>query len=129
MNLHGIVSGAIGVVNPFVQVSLQRSTGYTTAADGNRTSSYATPVTISVQVQAMTYSDLRQLDSLNIQGTRRAIYVGQEVEAIVRERNWGGDILTFPDGTLPEGNVWLAVHVLEAWPDWRKIALTLQNGA
>jgi hypothetical protein len=128
MNLHGIVSGAIGIVNPFVNVSLARSTGSTTAPDGTRTPTYATPVTISVQVQSLTFSDMRQMDSLNIQGTRRAMYIGAQVEAILRNRDWGGDMLTFPAGTFPEGDVWLAAHVLEAWPDWRKIALTLQVG-
>ena len=129
MNLHAITSGAIGMVNPFVSVSLKRSTGYTTNADGTRTPTYSTPATIQVQVQSLTFSDLRQLDSLNIQGTKRAIYVGQEVEAIIRASAAGGDVLTFPNGTLPEGNVWLAAQVLENWPDWQKIAIVLQNGA
>ena len=30
---------------------------------------------------------------------------------------------------MPEGNTWLCVHVLEQWPDWCKIAITLQNGS
>lgn len=129
MNLHGIVSGAIGTVNPFVTVSVNRSSGYTTSPDGTRVPTYTTITGVSVQVQSLTFADLRQLDSLNIQGTKRAIYVGQQIQGIVRASQEGGDVLTFPNGTLPEGNTWLAVQVLENWADWQKIAITLQNGA
>lgn len=128
MNLHGIVSGAIGAVNPFVFATVKRSTGYTTAPDGSRTATYQT-FGAKVQVQALTYSDLRQLDGLNIQGVRRAIYLSGEVEGVVRVQQEGGDLIVFPNRTLPEGNVWLAAYVLEQWPDWRKIAIVLQNGA
>lgn len=126
MNLHGIVSSAINVVNPFVFVTVLRSTGYTTNPDGSRTPKYAT-FSAKVQVQSLTYSDLRLLDSLNIQGIRRAVYLTGEVEAIVRAQQEGGDLLVFPTGTLPEGDTWLAAQRLEAWPDWSKICITLQN--
>lgn len=43
MNLHGVVSGAIGAVNPFVPGTIQISTGYSTSASGKRVPSYATP--------------------------------------------------------------------------------------
>lgn len=128
MNLHAIVSGAIGAINPFVAATVRRSTGYTTDPDGSRVPTYST-FPISVQVQALTYTDITLLDSLNIQGVRRAIYLSGEVEGIVRVDREGGDLIVFPAGTLPEGNTWLAAVVLEAWPDWRKIAITLQNGS
>lgn len=123
-----MVAGAIGSINPFVSATVSRSTGYTTAADGSRTPTYTT-FTISTQVQALTYSDLDHLDGLNIQGVRRAIYLTGNVMAAVRVDQRGGDIITFPSGTLPEGNVWLAAYVLEAWPDWVKVAISLQNGS
>lgn len=129
MNLHGIASGIIGAVNPFVTVTLRRSTGYTTSPDGDRVPTYTQISGVQVQVQALSYSDIQQMDSLNIQGVRRAIYVGSEVEGLVRVGKEGGDLLTFPTGALPEGDIWLAAHVLEAWPTWRKVAITLQNGS
>lgn len=130
MNLHGIVSGAIATINPFVFATLKRSTGYTTAADGTRTPQYADVPDISVQVQALTYSDLQHLDGLNIQGVRRALYLNGSALAVVRPLQVGGDLFVFPSGTLPEGNTWLVAHVLEEWADWYKCALTLQlNGA
>lgn len=130
MNLHGIVSGAIAAVNPSVPATVKRSTGYTTAADGTQVPSYTT-FGIRAQVQALTYSDLKQLDGLNIQGVRRAAYLSGYVLAVVRPKQAGGDLIIFPDGTFPEGNTWLVAHVLETWSQsgWVKCALTLQNGA
>lgn len=127
MNLHGIVSGAIEAINPFVSATVKRSTGYTTDSDGSRTPTYTT-FGIMAQVQALTYSDITQLDGLNIQGVRRAIYLTGNIMGLVRADQRGGDLIIFPDGTLPEGDTWLAAHVLEAWPDWVKVAITLQDG-
>jgi len=76
------------------------------------------------QVQSLTYTDLTQIDGLNIQGVRRAIYINGEVDGLVRSENKGGDIIT-----TPNGEVWLVVLVLEYWPDWTKCVVTLQNGA
>lgn len=126
MNLHGIVAGAIGTINPFVAATVKRSNGYTTSPDGSRVPLYV-PFTARLQVQALTYRDLELLDGLNISGIRRAIYLSGEVEGVVRAQKEGGDLIVFPKGTLPEGDTWLAAYVLEAWPDWRKIAITLQN--
>jgi hypothetical protein len=126
LNLHGIVAGQIAGVNPFVSAIVQRSAGYTTATDGSRSPTFSS-FSISAQIQALTYSDLTHLDGLNIAGVRRAMYLTGEVEGLVRVAQKGGDLIVFPVGTLPEGTTWLAAYVLEAWPDWRKIALTLQN--
>lgn len=124
MNLHGIVSGAIAAVNPLIELSIQVSAGYTTNADGSRTPVYETAATVPGQVQALQYRDLQQLDGLNIEGTRRAIYINGHVNGLVRAENKGGDLITTPDGS-----VWLVALVLEDWPDWCKVAVTLQDGA
>lgn len=129
MNLHGIVTSAIGSVNPFVTVTVRRSTGSTTNADGTRTPTYTDVTTVPVQVQSLTFQDLQHLDGLNIQGVQRAIYLSEQVMTVVRVGKLGGDLLVFPIGTLPEGTTWLATHALERWPDWCKIAITLQNGS
>lgn len=125
MNLHGIVSGVIASVNPFQTFAVSISTGaYVTAANGERTPVYAAPVYVSGQVQDLTSKDLRQLDSLNIQGSQRAIYLNGELDGVVRWNGKGGDLLTLQDGT-----VWLTTAVLEQWPDWAKVSVTLQNGS
>lgn len=126
MDLHSLASSMISAVNPMVSVTLKRSSGYTTQDDGTQVPTYTTVSGVSVQTQSLTFQDLQKLDGMNIQGVRRAIYIGQEVEAVLRIGQQGGDLIVFPDGTLPEGNVWLAAQVLEAWPDWRKVAITLQ---
>jgi len=122
VNLHQIVSGAIGAVNPFVLISVQVSTGYATNPDGSRTPSYTTVCGVSAQVQQLTGEDLRHLDALNIQGSTRKIYVNGNIDAIVRFAERGGDVVTLPNGTQ-----WLTTTVLERWPDWTAVAVTMQN--
>lgn len=124
MNLHGIVASAIGTVNPFVGASMQVSTGYTTNPDGSRIPTHNT-VTGSVQVQALTFKDLTQLDGVNMNGEARAIYFYGEFNGVLRARQKGGDIVTLTDG--PNAGNWLIVKMLETWPDWCKAAVVLQN--
>jgi hypothetical protein len=134
LNLHRIVSGAIGAVNPFVPATVQVSAGYTTNPDGSRTPNYTT-LAIGAQVQALTYNDLVHLDGLNIQGVRRAIYTNGSIMGLVRIDAKGGDVITFAPGLLPEGDAWLCATVLEQWSDgsngasFCKICITLQNGS
>lgn len=73
------------------------------------------------QVQPLTFKDLTQLSSLNIQGAQRAIYINGQLNGLVRETSKGGDLIQLPDGTW-----WLVNHVLEQWPDWVKVAVTQQ---
>ena len=123
MNLHGIVSGVIGKINPFVTATIRVSTGYTTNADGSRTPTYTT-TTAQVQLQALAYDDIVQADSMQIQGVRRKMYVQGDVEGLVRADNRGGDLVTLPDGT-----VWKVAMVDEHWPDWTACIITLQDGS
>ena len=124
MNLHGIVSGAIGTVNPLIPVQIKVSTGYVTAPDGSRSSGYAPPATVMAQIQALSYNDIIQADNLNIQGVRRKMYIQGEVDGLVRPGNKGGDLVLMPDGST-----WLVAMVDEHWPDWTAAIITLQNGA
>ena len=124
MNLHGIVSGAIGSVNPFVAATVQNSTGSTTNPDGTRTPIYTTVSGVQVQVQALGYRDLQQINGLNLNGTRRKIYLNGALDGVVRSQMRGGDLIT-----LPDGSVYLVALVLEQWPDWCSCAVTLQDGS
>lgn len=126
MNLHAIASGAIASVNPMLTLTIQASTGYTTAPDGSRVPSYAPPVSVQGQVQSLTYNDLTQLEGLALQGEKRAVYLNGNWSGVVRPDGKGGDLIAFPDGT-----VWLVVQVLENWGSldgWVKVAVTRQNG-
>lgn len=124
MNLHSIAAGVVSAVNPLQPVIVQVSTGYGTNPDGSRVPQYAAPFTAIGDVQQLSTQDLRHLDGLNIQGSTRAVYLNGEVDAIRRINRKGGDLVTLKDNT-----VWLTTHVLEQWPDWCKIAVTLQNQA
>jgi hypothetical protein len=189
MNLHGIASGAVGIVNPMVPVEVRVSTGATTLDDGRRVPTYAATVAGLGQVQPLSTGDIRQLDSLNIQGVERAIYLSGAVSGLVRAERKGGDIVRVQGGAftgsiaggvltvesvasgrlavgdeiagsgvaagtrivdlgsgsggigtyeldteqtvasvaMTAGAVWLVNVVLEQWPDWAKVGVTLQN--
>lgn len=122
MNLHQMVSGAIGSINPFIPAIMLQSTGYTTAADGSRTPTFD-EIPVSIQVQALSTDDLRQLDGLNIQGQKNGVYLSGNWNGVVRVGKQGGDLIQFG------GQTWLAVTVLENWPDWTKLAVVLQDGS
>ncbi|HDR9087363.1 TPA: hypothetical protein QDB10_003280 [Burkholderia vietnamiensis] len=129
MNLHGIVSGMIGTVNPFVPVTLQQSSGYATAPDGERTPAYtASPQT--VQVQALSADEIQHLDGLNIQGVLRKAYLNGDWRGVYRATNQGGDLLQFAVvAGVPaslQGTTWKVVRVFETWPDWCALAIQQQ---
>lgn len=126
IDVRGTANFMIQPVNEDVVATLKRNVGYDTAATGRRTPRYETePITL--QIQALSKGEIKHLDGLNIQGVRRAAYFDGAVFGLVRVAQRGGDVLVFPTGTLPEGDEWLCVHVLEQWPTWGKVALSLQN--
>lgn len=124
MNLNGIVSAAISAVNPRLQVTVSRSTGYTTNADFTRTPTYSTSALLG-QVQALTSKELDQVSGLNLQGEKLAIYADGLLEGVSRPDGVGGDTLT-----LPDGSTWLVALVLENWnrsSGWTKAAIVRQS--
>jgi hypothetical protein len=127
MNLHSIVSGQIGAVNPQMTVSVQLSDGNETNADGSEKPSYCSPVLVIAQVQPLTTGDLRHMDSLNIQGKHQAIYISGPIQGAVRSTLKNGDLIT-----LPDGSVHLVTEVPENWfqtSGWTKAIITLQNNS
>lgn len=120
MNLHGIVSGAIGTVNPFVPAQVKVSTGSVTLPSGKREPSYDV-TDVSVQLQALGYKDLVQVDGLNLQGVVKAAYVNGNFNGVNRPKQQGGDLL------IVNGETWLIVQPLEEWPDWCKFVVNLQR--
>jgi hypothetical protein len=127
VNLHGIVRGAIPIVNPDISATVRISKGYTTDAAGNRTPAYTTFTGVQIQVQPLASRELAHIDYLNIQGELRKIYMYGNVQGVLRPSQEGGDLLTFaqiPGGT-PQ--VWLTVTTLETWPDWCCVVACLQE--
>jgi len=120
MNLHGIVRGAINIVNPDVPGVMQVSLGtYTTDAAGHRVPAYSEQ-NVTVQLQPLSYTDLQKIDGLNLQGIHKAAYVNGNFEGVNRLKGKGGDLLTV------NGETWLITQPLEEWPDWCKFVVTLQ---
>lgn len=123
MNLHGIVSPLVSTINPSQTATLRVSTGYATSGDGTQVPAYAADQPVQAQVQELTQKDLRKLEGLNVQGSELAIYVSGQLRGAQRASSKGGDLVII--GT----NYYLTTAVLEAWADWCKVAVTLQNGS
>jgi len=131
MNLLQITAGVVSAVNPMLGVTVRLSNGYTQDANFKRVPAF-TDVPAMAQVQALSFRDIQQIDGLNLNGSRKAIYVEGNIDGLVRPDKKGGDLIVFPDGTT-----WLVAMVLESWLNnrndgttgWVKVAATLQNGA
>ena len=120
MNLFGAVSGAIAAINPQIPAVLRMSTGFQTQVDGTQEPQYEAPLSVSVQVQALSTSDLEQVENVNQQAEMRAVYLQGDIPGIDRGRQFGGDLLTF------WGSDWLVTQQLEAWRGWSKVVVTKQ---
>ena len=120
MDLHAVVSPCIGAVNPMVAATLYQSTGYVTERGGTRRPTYSVQ-TGQIQRQGISERTLAHLNNLGIGGVMRRVYLHGEWASVIRTAQKGGDLLAFDD------QLWLAVHVLEQWPDWCAIAVVLQK--
>ena len=131
MNLAAIVGPIVDVINPPYVGSIVSNTGYVTDAAGHRVETTSTTTGVTFRVQALSGEDLKQMDSLNIQGIMRAVYVNTRVQGLNRAAMKGGDWLMIPTGltSAVDGDTWLVTQVLEGWDSsgWCKVAVTLQN--
>ena len=126
MNLHGLVKGVIGAVNPEIAVTLLQNTGYTTNADGTRTPTFNRS-TKFCQVQSTSGPDLQNLAALNIQGVVRVVFLDGNWHGVVKADKTGGDILKFSPAQGCSSHDWKAVAVKESWPDWTSTIMVLQG--
>lgn len=123
MDLRGLANSATSTVNPNTIVTVRRAKGYTVAvgAGQRQTATYEADIVGPAQVQALTGSDLRHLDGLNIQGTLKAVYLRGKLAGVIQPKGKGGDLIIIC------GEVWLVVQVLENWPTWTKVAVQYQG--
>lgn len=125
MNLHALVRSSITTVNPDIDATLIKSTGYT-VINYKQTPTYSvTPVRI--QVQGVKPSTLQHMDALNIQGVLRQVHMYGNTAGVVRADGTGGDILNFPQSPGGEVQSWKVVVVQETFPDWCSLVVQLQN--
>lgn len=121
MNLHMMAKGAISIVNPMIEATLRKGTGYTTEDDGSRTPTFE-ETTGDIQVQGISNEQLYYLDQQGFEGILKAVYLYGEWSGIVKTDNDGGDILLF------SGYEWLVVKVDEAWNGmWSKVIVCQQS--
>lgn len=123
MNLHGIVSAAIGAVNPHIQVTIRQSIGATEDATGRTVAAYAAPISTMGQKQPVSNGDIQRFQQLGIQGVHCKMYLNGNYEGMFRVLGKGGDLIGF------QGQTYLVADVIERWPDWCCLALTMQNNA
>lgn len=120
MNLHAVASRVVGVVNPPRYGTVRISTGSTVAPGGHRTPAYRIVRNVQMQIQELSERDLRQVNGLNVAGSTHTIYLFGRLDGLVRPDNKGGDLIEF------DGRVWLVTALLEDWPDWCRVSVTLQ---
>ena len=132
MNLRNIANRATQRINPNLSATLQRSNGYTTSADGRRVPTYALDETVTIQVQALTQSEIEHLDKLNISNGQASAFIDTQLSSVDRPSQTGGDLIVFSnDISIPDslrGQTWLVVALLEGWAGsgWSKAAITSQ---
>lgn len=125
MDVRAIVNPYTRMTNYNQQIQWIQSTGYVTNDAGKRTPTTIT-LTVQAQVQALSGTDLKHIDGLNIQGVMRSVYMWDYPSGVLRANSLGGDILRFP--LLPGGEVkdWLVTTTLENWQTWSKVIVVLQ---
>ena len=126
MNIRKIANSATSKVNPNITIGWKKSTGYTINEDYEQVPYYETG-TVRANVQAIEGDDLKLVDALNIQGTMRKVYLYENAQGVVRVDAKGGDLLIFPEVPGAPDRTWLVTHVMETWPNWSAVIVTLQN--
>ncbi|EHM0714226.1 hypothetical protein JDT53_12665 [Escherichia coli] len=122
MNLRGIANRLTSSINPNVSGVFQINTGFTTLPGGKREPSYNS-IDVTVQLQELSSTDLKQVDSINIQGILRSAYLNGNFNGVNRPEQKGGDIL------MIGAEKWLVVKVPELWPDWCRVIINLQRAS
>lgn len=129
-NLHTLAVSQIASVNPQLPCRIRYSEGVAeTLPDGTQVPQYSDPESMMAQVQSLTYKDLEHLDGLNIQGTRRSIYLWGSQQLVVRVTQQGGDLIEFPGPIpgFPPGTIWLVVLVPDTYQGWAHVIVVLQD--
>lgn len=125
MNLDALVAPYTRTVNTPTIATLRVSTGATVNADYSRTPGFADFPGVTIDVQAVTASDIKHADALNIAGIMRVVYFSGIITGLDRPAGQGGDLLIFG------GQTWYCTQLAEPWNEqgWTRVIVTLQNGS
>ena len=125
-NVRALANKYIQVTNPNQKINWIQSNGYVTDDAGKRTPKTIT-LTVDAQVQALSATDLKHIDGLNITGIMRSVYMYGNAAGVVRVDQLGGDILVFPEAPGCCNRNRLITQVMETWSDWCHVIVTLQD--
>lgn len=125
MNLHGMTRPYVTQVNPDIDATLIKSTGYT-RVNYQQVPTYSS-APVRIQVQGVTPSSLQHMDALNIQGVLRQVHMYGNTAGVVRPDATGGDLLNFPQALGADIQTWKVVEVSETFPDWCSLVVQLQT--
>lgn len=86
---------------------------------------FTTSLVVPGQIQPVGWRDIQMMEGLNLQGTRKKIYLYGRFDGLIRVDNKGGDLITDY-----AGNKYLVAMVAEQWDDrvWCSVFATLQDG-
>jgi hypothetical protein len=121
MNLHSVVAGVIGAINPHEEVTVYTNTG-TTNVKGKITPTYEKS-TRRAQVQGISESDLKLTARLAESEHRLKFWLDAPVTTINRVTQSAGDIIGRADGTY-----WLIVACADDFAPvgWQSVLCVLQ---
>ena len=120
MNLRKITNRGIQRINKDVPIVVKQSTGSTTSPDGSPVPTYTTLPTTTGNMQPLSTQDLKRLEGLNVQGVTAKVFLNGNFEGVFRKTGRGGDLLVIG------GNTYLVTAVIERWPTWCLVGVTLQ---
>src|ERR1700679_3603194 len=111
INLRAVANSQTKAINPNFAATLFISNGNSVV--GYKQIPLYRQIGVTAEVQPLSSKDIRQIDALNIQGVEKSIYLNGPMIGISRIKQKGGDLIMFPNGTFPEGNLFLTIVQLE----------------
>lgn len=128
LNLRGIANASIQGINPNRQITLRTGKWEIDPADLIQKPIY-TDTQVKGNVQSLSSDDLRQIESMNLEGVLRAVYLYGNVSGVVRVSEQATSVLLFSENIGGETKVWTwnVFKVAEAWNGWCKVFVVLQN--
>lgn len=126
--LRGIANNAIQGINRNKPIALRTGT-YQINPNTLLQEVVYTETQVMGNVQSLSNDDLRQIESLNLEGTIRAVYLYGNVSGVVRASGQGSSVLRFESdiGGVVGTWEWNVFKVAEAWDGWCKVFVVLQD--
>jgi len=128
LNLHGIVRGAVSMVNPDEDIMLYTAAGQENVA-GKISSKYFSPIAAKAQIQSGNNEDLKHANNIGYNGVINRFYLyasspESRPAGIVRPQGRGGDLIQ----CVRDGSWWLIIAVPDDFSNvgWASVLAALQ---